>query len=97
MSAARRGSRIAFGRYAKLGGRVLFCDVEREVDLRVVGLKGAADADPATPEAALNRTMRFLGGLASRSSWLLAGDEARRDELSCALLARVCRRSSPMD
>lgn len=80
-----------------LGARTLLCDADNdvEVDLLLVGLncEAAETADPC--DVVLNRTTRFRTGLASLLAWLGAGDVCLVG--SCALLARVCRFSSPFE
>lgn len=86
-----------------LGGRALVCDddndvdvdIDVETDLLFVGwnCEAAETAEPC--DAVLNRTTRFLTGLASLLAWLCAGEGCRAG--GCALLARVCRFSSPIE
>ena len=105
--ALARSSAAAETAPSRLGGRLPRCDADSDdVDLRLAGLllyweaeaddENDDDAAPAAaPEDALSRTTRFRTGLLSLLGWLLTGDAALED--TCALLARVCRLSSPIE
>ena len=106
--ALARSSAAADMAPSRLGGRLPRCEADSDdVDLRFAGLlllyweaeaddENDADAVPAAaPEDALSRTTRFRTGLLSLLAWLLTGDAALED--TWALLARVCRLSSPIE